>query len=214
MTNPRLGALLGTPLLLAALTVEAAPTADRYRFEVLLDDRPIGEHRFEIQRSGDQQRVASQADFEVGFLFITAYRYRHRSNEVFRDGCLQQIHAMTNDNGTRYQINGEAIAEGFRIDRGEQTETARGCVKTFAYWDPAILEQQRLLNPQTGELEPVAVHPQGIERIEVDGRELPANRYRLETGEISIDLWYHETLGWVRLASDTGKGATLVYRRI
>jgi hypothetical protein len=213
MNSLRLRSLFGSLTLFAALSANAAEDAS-YRFEVLLDDRPIGEHLFEIDRSGDQQRVASNAEFEVDFLFLTAYRYRHQSREVFRDGCLQQIRATTNDNGKRYRISGAASDDGFRIDRGEQVETADGCVKTFAYWDPAILDQRRLLNPQTGELEPVVVRPQGTERIELDGREIPARRYTLDTDELTIDLWYHEELGWVRLASDTGKGATLVYRRI
>jgi len=213
MNSLRLRPIFGSLTLLAALSANAADDAS-FRFEVLLDDRPIGEHRFEIDRSGDQQRVASNAEFEVGFLFLTAYRYRHQSREVFRDGCLQRIRATTNDNGKRYRITGVASADGFRIDRGEQVETADGCVKTFAYWDPAILDQRRLLNPQTGELEPVAIRPQGTERIELGGREIPARRYTLDTDELTIELWYHDELGWVRLASDTGKGATLVYRRI
>lgn len=213
MNHRSVRATLGSLLLCSALPANAA-VDDSYRFEVLLDDRPIGEHRFEIDRSGDRQQVASEAEFKVDFLFFTAYRYQHQSREVFRNGCLQRIRAQTNDNGTQYQVEGTARDDGFRIDRGEQVETAQGCIKTFAYWDPSILEQQRLLNPQTGELEPVIVRQQGTERIEFDGRRVPASRYTLETGELSIDLWYHEELGWVRLASDTGKGATLVYRRI
>jgi hypothetical protein len=30
----------------------------------------------------------------------------------------------------------------------------------------------------------------------------------------SPDLWYNDDLGWAGLASDTGKGGRLVYRRI
>jgi hypothetical protein len=180
----------------------------------LLDDKQIGEHRFQIDAEGDQQRVSSAADFEVDFLFITAYHYRHRSSELFRNGCLERLSSTTNDNGTRYQIDGEALAGGFRVDRGEEEEELAGCVKTFAYWDPAILEQPRLLNPQTGELEPVQVRARGAEQVEVNGSQVSAERYELLTDELSIDLWYHDTLGWVRLASDTGKGATLIYRRL
>lgn len=204
-----LGALLG----LAALTAQAS-AGDTYRFEVLLDDKPIGEHRFEVETEGTQQRVRSTAEFKVDFLVFTAYRYQHQSNEVFRDGCLQQIRATTNDNGTRYQVEGEATGRAFVIDRGGDVEQAPGCIKTFAYWDPAILEQQRLLNPQTGELEAVGIREAGADRVEVAGREIAATRYALETDELTIELWYNDALGWVKLSSDTGKGARLIYRRI
>lgn len=213
MKHPAPLRLLGALPLFAALSAQAA-IEDQYRFEVLLDDKPIGEHRFEIDRRGAQARVESRAKFEVDFLFLTAYRYEHQSTELFENGCLKQIRAQTNDNGTRYKVDGSANGEVLKVDRGNSVETAEGCVKTFAYWDPAILKQQRLLNPQTGELERVAVRKRGTDEIKVDGRELAATRYTLDTGELAIDLWYHDELGWVRLASDTGKGATLVYRRL
>jgi hypothetical protein len=204
-----IGALFGLTALIAH-----ASAGDTYRFEVLLDDKPIGEHRFEVETDGTQQRVRSKAEFEVDFLIFTAYRYRHQSDEVFRNGCLQQIRATTNDNGTRYQVEGEASGRAFVIDRGGDVEQAPGCIKTFAYWDPAILKQDRLLNPQTGELEAVGVRKAGADRVNVSGREIDATRYALKTDELTIELWYNEALGWVKLASDTGKGARLVYRRI
>lgn len=204
-------ALLG-PLSLAA---DATTAGDQsFHFEVLLDERPIGEHRFEIDVSGDQQRVTSRAELEVDFLFLTAYRYRHQSNEVFRNGCLERLSSTTNDNGTRYAINGSAVSDGFRVDRGEEVEQLDGCVKTFAYWDESILQQPWLLNPQTGELESVSVQRRGPEQVEVSGREVAADHFQLITDELTINLWYNDELGWVRLASDTGKGATLIYRRL
>ncbi|MEA3642679.1 MAG: DUF6134 family protein [Lamprobacter sp.] len=204
---------LALPLTLGSFSVGAA-VDQTFRFEVLLDDKPIGEHRFDIDVSGDQQRVTSQAEFKVDFFFITAYRYRHQSNELFRNGCLERLSSTTNDNGTRYKIDGSAVSNGFRVDRGENVEQFDGCVKTFAYWDSAILQQPRLLNPQTGELEAVSVQRRGAERVAVNGSEVEATRFELVTDELTINLWYNDALGWVRLASDTGKGAQLIYRRL
>ncbi|MCF7977651.1 MAG: DUF6134 family protein [Chromatiaceae bacterium] len=204
---------LALPLTLTSLAVGAS-VDQTFRFEVLLDDKPIGEHRFDIDVSGDQQRVTSQAEFEVDFFFITAYRYRHQSNELFRNGCLERLSSTTNDNGTRYKIDGSAVSNGFRVDRGENVEQFDGCVKTFAYWDSAILQQPKLLNPQTGELESVSVQQRGAEQVAVNGSQVEATRFELVTDELTINLWYNDELGWVRLASDTGKGAQLIYRRL
>jgi len=204
---------LGLPLTLTSFSARAA-VDQTFHFEVLLDDKPIGEHRFDIDVSGDQQRVTSQAEFEVDFLFITAYRYRHQSHELFRNGCLERLSSTTNDNGTRYKIGGSAVNNGFRVDRGKDVEQFDGCVKTFAYWDSTILKQPKLLNPQTGELEAVSVQQRGTEQVAVNGSEVEATRFQLITDELTIDLWYNDELGWVRLASDTGKGATLIYRRL
>jgi hypothetical protein len=189
--------------------------AETLRFQVYLDERPIGEHSFRIVGSGDTTRVTSRASFDVDFLFINAYSYRHSSNETFRDGCLTAIDATTDDNGKRYQVAGEAMGDAFRIDAGEATANADGCVKTFAYWDKGFLTQRRLLNPQTGELESVRVQPKGRDAVATDsGAEVPAERFALRTDELTIDLWYNDDLGWVALESDAGKGKRIIYRRV
>jgi len=36
----------------------------------------------------------------------------------------------------------------------------------------------------------------------------------VDAGEVTIDLWYNEDLGWVGLSSDTGKGRRIIYRRL
>ena len=204
-----------TALLAGLLGAGSATATEQLRFHVYLDDRPIGEHSFRIADSGPTTRVSSRASFDVDFLFINAYRYRHSSDEVFRDGCLTTIEASTNDNGKRYQVSGEAVGNAFRIQATDGSERANGCVKTFAYWDKDFLRERQLLNPQTGDLEPVRVQPKGRGSITMEsGRELPAERYALTTDELTIDLWYNDELGWVGLESDTGKGRRIIYRRV
>jgi hypothetical protein len=201
-----------TPILLAL--GGAANASEHLRFQVYLDDKPIGEHSFRISETGDLTRVSSRAAFDVDFLFVTAYRYLHSSREVFRDGCLQEIRSTTDDNGKRYRVEGETIGKQFQIEREDGKERTEGCLKTFAYWDPGFLNQKRLLNAQTGQLETVRVSPRGSDPVPVRGREVAATRYALSADELSIDLWYNDDLGWVGLASDTGKGGRIVYPRM
>ena len=122
-------------------------------FQVYLDDKPIGKHSFRISESGETRRISSSASFDVDFLFVNAYRYRHSSSEIFRDGCLQEIRATTDDNGKRYRVEGSALGKGFRVEHQDGVEQAHGCLTTFAYWDPDFLRQKRLLNAQTGDIE-------------------------------------------------------------
>jgi hypothetical protein len=214
-TAPRSRSLAAIGLLLGALGLAGPATAEQLRFQVYLDERPIGEHSFRIAGSGDTTRVTSRASFDVDFLFINAYRYRHTSNEVFRNGCLTAIDASTDDNGKRFEVSGEAVGDDFRIQAEDGTERASGCVKTFAYWDKDFLSKRRLLNPQTGDLESVRVQPKGRDTIAVEnGREVSAERFALRTDELTIDLWYNDDLGWVGLQSDTGKGNRIIYRRV
>lgn len=207
--------MLGMAGLCCAATVAwAAPLRDaqELRFQVFLNERPIGEHRFQIRESGPKRRVTSVADFSVDFLFVNLYRYRHESRETWRDGCLEAIEARTDDNGERLLVRGADGAGRFAVTGPAGRIEAEGCLKTFAYWDRTFLEQPRLLNPQTGELVDVAVRAQGRDDIDVGRQLLTANKYQLVADGLDIELWYHDTLGWVGLASDVGDGRRLIYR--
>jgi len=213
--NKRLKIALASAAMALITAWTPAKANELLRFQVYLDDNPIGEHSFRIAEGADSTRVSSRAAFDVDFLFINAYRYRHNSSEVFRDGCLAAIDANTNDNGKRFEVEGSRVGDGLRIESADGVERAAGCIKTFAYWDRSFLDQRRLLNPQTGDIERVRVRSKGSERIEVeDGRKLPAQRYALSTDELTIDLWYNDELGWVGLESDTGKGRRIIYKRM
>lgn len=210
--RPNLTRCLITVLLLGLCSPLIA--GEVLRFQVYLDDKPIGEHSFRISEGGGLKRVSSSAAFDVDFLFINAYRYRHSSNEVFRDGCLQEIRATTDDNGKRYKVKGSVLDDGFRVQHQDGVEQADGCLMTFAYWNPDFLDEKLLLNAQTGELEGISVIEKGRDDVEVGSQKVSATRYALTTDKLTIDVWYNDALGWVGLSSDTGKGRRLIYRRL
>ena len=123
----------------------------QWQFEVALDGKPIGSHTFELQHDGSKQVLTTEASFDVKFLFITAFRYRHQNTEIWSNGCLSSIDASTDSNGQQFDVRGEIGNGRFDVIGAEGSMTLPGCVQTFAYWNPAILESQRLLNSQTGE---------------------------------------------------------------
>lgn len=202
--------LLG-PLLLLSLPATASSERQEWRFSVLLDDKPIGEQRFTITADGAEREVEIVADLAVEFLFVTAYRYRHRNKETWRGGCLDRIRAETDDNGDNYFVSGQRSDDGFRLETHAGNDTIEGCVRSFAYWDPAILDSRRLLNSQTGELEAVRLVERGPERIEVRGEGIEARRYTLLGEQLEIDLWYTPQGDWLALESVTESGARLRY---
>ena len=62
-------------------------------FDVFLDGKKIGYHRFEIDGSRSNADVRSEAKFDVKFLFLTAFSYRHSARENWTGGCLEEIEA-------------------------------------------------------------------------------------------------------------------------
>ena len=59
-------------------------------FEVFLDGKKIGYHRFEIDGPRSNAAVRSEASFDVKFLFVTAFSYRHSAQENWAGGCLNE----------------------------------------------------------------------------------------------------------------------------
>lgn len=199
----------------AASTVSASDSSPReWRFNVSLDGKHIGEHRFVLSERNDLRELTSEASFRVRFLFINAYHYEHHAHEVWRGDCLETLDAHTDDNGAEVAVFGERAERGFRVTTGDSVAGIERCVQTFAYWNPRILDATRLLNPQTGEYLPVQISALG--RAAIAGHD-DAQRFRL-TGEsrgkpLRIDLWYTPAREWLALESLTPDGRTLRYSK-
>jgi hypothetical protein len=182
-----------------------------WEFSVLLDGSQIGYHRFKVVPAADGHEVFSEASFDVRFLFITAFRYRHKNTESWRDGCLERIESQTRENDKRFSVSGERVSEGFYIESGGGQQALDSCVMTFAYWNPEFLQQARLLNPQSGEYLPVTVEPLGKQSLEVRGELVSASAYRLTARATELTVWYSDDKEWLGLESAAKGGRTIRY---
>lgn len=206
------------PLCLALGTLPAvpgeAPAGRDYQFEVLLDGKPIGTHRYRVSMARDGvEEVLSEAAFEVRLLGLTLYRYRHRAQERWRDGCLEQLEATTQDNGDVLNVRGARSEGEFRLQQPRELRTGRRCLAAYAYWDlPRLLQQDALLNPQTGELDAARLEFVGEESLPGAGVAAPARRYRLRAAGLEIHLWYAADGRWLQLASTARGNRELRYR--
>lgn len=204
----RLGALLGA---LAVTASAHAFPAREWRFNVLLDSKPIGYHSFRLQFENGNQILHSQADLAVKVLGFNAYRYQHAATERWEKGCLTRIESHTRDNGKASTVKGAKKSAEFMLE-GPKGETAlAGCVMSFAYWNPAILKQTRLLNAENGDYLPVRVQSLGNETLALTGNRVMARRYRLSTSKFVIDLWYGTGNQWLALETTTVSGSHLRY---
>jgi hypothetical protein len=201
-------------LVLSAGAAATATPAQHWNFRVLLDGRPIGEHRFTLSETHGERELRSEARFDVTVLGISLYRYRHEAVERWAGGCLASLAARTETNGTREEVHARTRGDRLVVEAGAGSRRHAGCVMSFAYWNPQILGARELLNAQTGELQPVRVTPQAIESLSVLGRPRTAQRHRIEGGpQLRIDLWY-AGVEWVALEAEAPGGRRLRYERI
>jgi hypothetical protein len=202
-----LGLTLGVPALAGA----ADAGVGNWHFTALLDGQRIGEHDFSVVQQGDEQVVETVAHFKVRTAFVTVYDYDHHDHEVWRQGCLASLNSRTDDNGHALAVHAERVSSGVVVQGAKGATALPDCVRTFAYWDPAILKQTRLLNSETGDYQPVSVTPEGPARVSVRGSAVSAQRYSLTAPGLALQLWYSSTGEWLALESKVKGGRTLRY---
>jgi len=197
---------------LLSVTATASASTEEWRFRVFLDDAEIGYHRFRLLGDGPEQQLESEARYNVKFLYVTVYRYAHDSRERWQGNCLKQVEANTQDNGKTLTVRGKQDGDRFVVTGTRGQASLPACVMTFAYWNPDLLGQSRLLNVQTGEYLDVQVRTLGEETITARGSAQRALRYALETRDFRIDLWYSPNKEWLALESSTEGGRKIRYQ--
>lgn len=196
---------------LAFLCADAVAGDQTWRFRVWLGDKEIGYHEFTLERQAGRDVLRSEARFEVRLLFVTLYAYQHDNREVWEGGCLSRIESRTDANGELFQVRGERHDDRFLVGDGDARQALPACVKTFAYWNPDFLTERRLLNSQNGEWVEIDVSAPVSDSLVVRGQETDAERYRLESGDVTLDLWYSSDREWLALETETEGGRRLRY---
>lgn len=187
--------------------------AKEWAFDVYLDKSKIGSHSFIF----NDNKLVSRAKFNVKVLFINAYKYDHTSKELWQNDCLTNIDVNTTEDKVNTIIKGKKTASEFEIGDGKTNQILPECVMTFAYWNPKILEQTKLLNPQNAEYLDTTFTKIGVANMVVKGKPTDTTHYKL-TGalngvkKLNIELWYNQNNEWVALKSLTPEGYSIIYK--
>lgn len=205
--------------LVVALGIVAAGAAianpnERLEFGVYLEDERIGFHRVEFRQDGPERRVDVVAEMDVKILFFNAFSYRHSASERWLDGCIVALETRTNDDGDVYEVVGRSIPAGLQVSTLETQSELSGCIRTFAYWNPDLLDSAYLLNTQTGEYEPAQLQRLDDQPLVFRDETIGEQQFRLNVGdETEIRLWYSANGEWLALETTVTGGSTLRYIR-
>ena len=184
--------------------------AEVWEFDAVLNDKVIGQHTF-IYEDG---KTVSDANFKFEY-FLMDFIYQHKSTETWEDGCLKTISSKTDDDGDLFEVSGHIEANQFLVTTNNETAELSLCVMTFAYGNPKILEQKKLMNSQNGEYLDVDIQFLKEENYRVKGKEILTSLWKIEAksddGNLLIHLWYDENMNWVSLKSQTPIGDMQYY---
>lgn len=205
-----------TCLLISVGAIAQSNTTDaeqHWHFNVFLDGKAIGYHNYDLIRSGDDTEIDIKAEFDVKFLFISVYDYLHTNHEVWKGNCLSSLTSNTDDNGDKVFVKLSSESNIQTIQMPNETITTVECLRSFAYWNPELLKDTRLLNAQTGEVVDAQFSYVGKESININKLPINAEHYQIKGKELDIDLWYSTNKVWLALQSVTDGGHVLRYER-
>jgi len=183
---------------------------DEMVFSVLRDGDPIGVHRVTFDVDGDQLLVGSRFEARVKVLFVTAFEYVHESKSVWRDGCLIELKATTDDNGAKSRVsarlaNGQLVIEG-------PSGAIRGKAGLFPtdHWHSGVLQSDRVLNTITGEVARIEIADMGKGQVMINDAPDSARRY-VYSGDLQTEVWYDRDGRWVKMRFRADDGSTVEY---
>lgn len=183
---------------------------DELSFEIRRDGRPVGEHSVSFARAGDAIDVHARSEIAVPFLFFTGYRFSYQSRSRWRDGRMEQLDAVTDDNGAVSRVL--ARREGDRVAVDGPAGRVEAAPDTFVteHWNSQVLRAPTVLNTITGSINRVDIVSHGPETIEATSGTQKALRFSY-TGDLQVTVWYDEAGRWVGLRFLARDGSRIDY---
>ena len=188
-----------------ALVISNLAFAEEWNFDAVLNDKVIGQHTFIYEN----EKTISNANFKFEYLFMD-FIYHHRSTETWQGDCLKTISSKTDDDGDLYEVTGYIGTNRFLVTTINKIIELPTCVMTFAYGNPKILDQKKLMNSQNGEYLDVDIQFLRQENHMVKGKEILTDLWQIKAksddGDLLVQLWYDKNMNWVSLKSQTPIG--------
>jgi hypothetical protein len=214
MTLTRRGMIGGMAAGAAMALAPAARAAQAARrFTILRDGSDIGRHEIRLIRQGADVRVEIDIEIVVRVLGIAAYRYEMTNREVWRDGLLQSVDCMANDDGDRKTLKIVRAGDRLEVDSGFYSGPAPGDAATTTYHAQEFLKRGTWISTDSGELYDMAVSPAGRATLETGVGPVDCALYRAtNNADFDVTLYYAQSSGeWASVAFDAG-GERALYR--
>jgi hypothetical protein len=217
-TNGRLRAALTRLAVLAAGLCAALPVAQahadtkRTSFVILRNGTQIGTNTIDVECTPSQTTVATVTHIEVTLAFVTLYRFEQTETEQWSGRQLLSLRARTDDNGRIHQTIARRTGDVLAVERDDQEKNAPATVMPLDVWNPAVLTQTTVLDPQGGSVVPFRAIDRGEEDFVSGGHPTRAHRYTITAG-FSQDVWYDTQGELVGLQLTGSDGSIIRYQR-
>lgn len=185
---------------------------DEIAFDVLRKGDVVGEHITTFKQQGDEVIVNSRMNIDIMALFFPLYAFEYRSKEVWNGDRLTALDVKVLDGSDKTAFSAKRDNEVLDVSAPDKPYQVAGQVFTTNHWNSAVVNDRRVLNTLTGNINIVAVNNKGREQVDVLGGTVEATRYDY-TGDLKdTSVWYDDQGRWVKLRFKARDGSTIDYR--
>lgn len=151
----------------------------------------IGTYANVVKDFGDHVQVDTTLHVVVKLLGIVVHREDLQRTETWQDGRLVRFDGMTETNGNKLAIHGEARGDQFIVTTPSGTITAPGTVHPSNPWSFKVLDTNIMMSAKSGRVEKVTVGPGSVEQVKFDGMDLRLKRYDI-VGDKRQSVWFDD----------------------
>lgn len=186
----RFAYLLLVVVSLGAMSAPLAAASEKLAYDINRNGETIG--RLTVLFSGNDaanRTVTSETRVVVKIAFVPVYRYSKDVSETYENGRLVRLDVSVDDNGAKTAFTGRIEGDEMVINAGDAIYRHPAGRMVSSYWDPNTVNQSAMIDSSVGDQDNVTVKNLGRKSLEIGGRTVMANHYRL-TGDIERELWY------------------------
>jgi hypothetical protein len=149
----------------------------------------IGTYRNRILDDGSQISVRNEIRIEVKVLLIVAHQESSDTREVWKQGRLVSFSGVTEENGKKTTVTGEADGSKFLIQTPDGRKEAPADVYPNNPWSKKILNAKMLLGTKSGKLYRVHASSGEARDIQIGDKTVPTEYFRVD-GDATYELWF------------------------
>ncbi len=182
-------------------------------YELFRNNTPIGYHKFDFKREGQNLIIDSEIKFKITKLGIDLYQYYAAGQEKYNDGVFSGFSSKTNQNKKEKYVNIsiDKMDKNLVIDGSSYKGKADKDFIIGTWWNHEIVQKKAQISAVSGRIIEQKVEFLGKEDVTFGDKTYKTLKFNFSSTDpslskdkkLNIDIWYEEdTYLWVKAAFD------------
>ncbi len=182
-------------------------------YELFRNNTPIGYHKFDFKREGQNLIIDSEIKFKITKLGIDLYHYYAAGQERYNDGVFSGFSSETNQNKKEKYVNISIDTKDMNliIDGSSYKGKADKDFIIGTWWNHEIVQKKAQISAVSGRIIEQKVEFLGKEDVTFGDKTFKTLKFNFSSTDpslskdkkLNIDIWYEEdTYLWVKAAFD------------